>query len=174
MSELRKATGDNAYFVTFTVVGWIDVFTREDYCKIIIDSLEFCRTKKGLKIYEYVIMPSHIHAILEAPSLSDVIRDFKAYTAKAILKSIETSNEESRKEWLLYMFKYYAKYESQNEIYQFWQKTNHPIELTNHEMFDQKRKYIYDNPVSAGLVSDALYWHYSSACIDSYLRVDLT
>ena len=172
MSELRKATSDNAYFVTFTVVGWMDVFTREEYCKTIIDSLKFCRTNKKLKIYEYVIMPSHIHAILEAPALSDVIRDFKAHTAKSILKEIESNAGESRRDWLLHMFKYYAKYENQNEKYQFWQKTSHPTELTDHKMFDQKRKYIHDNPVTAGLVSDAMYWRYSSACIDSYLTVD--
>lgn len=66
MSELRKAINDKPYFVTFTVVGWIDVFTREDYCSTIIESLEFCRKNKGLRIYAYVIMPGHIHAVLEA------------------------------------------------------------------------------------------------------------
>jgi putative transposase len=172
MSELRKATTDNAYFVTFTVVGWIDIFTREEYCTIILDSLEFCRSRKGLKIYEYVIMPSHIHAILEAPALSDVIRDFKAHTAKQIIKSIEASAIESRKDWLLHLFKYHDAHQKQNDTYQFWQKTNHPTELADRNIFDQKRKYIHENPVAAGLVSDALYWRYSSACVDSYLKVD--
>jgi REP element-mobilizing transposase RayT len=153
-------------------VGWIDIFTREDYCKVIIDSFEFCRKNKGLKIYAFVIMPSHIHAVLEAPSLSDVIRDFKAHTARTILKQIEDSTIESRKEWLLYMFSYFAKYESQNEKYQFWQKTNHPTELINTEMLVQKINYIHNNPVIAGLVSQAEYWRYSSACLDSYFRVD--
>ncbi len=173
MSELRKAINDNSYFVTFTVVGWIDVFTREDYCRIIIESLEFCRKTKGLRIYAYVIMPSHIHAVLEAPLLTDVIRDFKAHTARSILKAVESNITESRREWLLHMFKYFAKYESQNETYQFWQKTSHPIALTDIKIFDQKVEYIHNNPLVAGLVTEAEYWRYSSACEDSYLKIDV-
>jgi REP element-mobilizing transposase RayT len=172
MSELRKAITDNPYFVTFTTVGWIDIFTRELYCKIITDSFEYCRQKKELKVYAYVIMPSHIHAIIQAPSLSDVIRDLKAHTARTIISEVENSNVESRKDWLLHMFKYFAKYVPQNETYQFWQKTNHPVELYNQSIFGQKMKYIHDNPVEAGLVSDAMYWRYSSACVDSYFKVD--
>jgi hypothetical protein len=44
------------YFLTFQVVGWADVFTRRDYKDIIIESIEYCRTYKSLKIYSYVIM----------------------------------------------------------------------------------------------------------------------
>jgi putative transposase len=172
MSELRKAKTDKPYFVTFTVVGWIDVFTREDYSRVILDSFQFCRENKGLNIYAFVIMPSHIHALLQSPVLSDVIRDFKAHTARSILKQIEESRAESRKEWLLHMFKYYATYESQNEKYQFWQKTSHPTECITTDMLNQKRDYIHRNPVEAGLVSQAEYWRYSSACPDAYLRVD--
>jgi hypothetical protein len=29
MSELRKANTDLAYFLTFTTIGWIDVFTKK-------------------------------------------------------------------------------------------------------------------------------------------------
>ncbi len=123
-------------------------------------------------MYAYVIMPSHIHAILQAPTLADITTDFKAHTARAILKQIEANPSESRKEWLMHMFKYYAKYEAQNKDYQFWQKTNHPTELTNPEMFQQKVDYIHSYPVVAGLVTDAEYWRYSSACIDGYLKVD--
>lgn len=43
MSEKRKENTSSPYFLTFTVVGWIDVFTRKNYCDIIIDSLEYCR-----------------------------------------------------------------------------------------------------------------------------------
>jgi REP element-mobilizing transposase RayT len=64
MSELRKANVPEAtYFVTLTVVGWIDIFTRKEYSDEIIKNLAFCQEKKNLEIFEYVIMPSHIHLI---------------------------------------------------------------------------------------------------------------
>lgn len=71
------------------------------------------------------------------------------------------------------MFKYFAKYESQNETYQFWQKTSHPIALTDIKIFNQKIEYIHNNPVVAGLVTEAEYWRYSSACEDSYLKINV-
>ncbi len=42
MSELRKANTENTYFLTLTVVGWINVFTRKDYCEIILKNLHYC------------------------------------------------------------------------------------------------------------------------------------
>ncbi|MEQ9468197.1 MAG: transposase [Ekhidna sp.] len=91
MSELGKANTDATYFLTFTVVGWIDVFTRNRYSDIIIDSLKFCIQNKGLDIFSYVIMPSHIHMIArhEEGKLNEIIRDFKSFTAKEIIRTIE-------------------------------------------------------------------------------------
>ena len=57
-------------------------------------------------------MPSHIHLIAKTKddvSLSDVLRDFKSNTSKQIIKMIEESHTESRREWLLYMFEFYGK-----------------------------------------------------------------
>lgn len=118
-------------------------------------------------------MPSHIHLIARSARgrLSDIIRDLKSYTAKKILFMIENDSGESRQDWLLHLFKFHAKYQKQNEKYQFWQKTNHPTELSYVEIFDQKVDYIHNNPVEAGLVSEAGSWIYSSANIFSPVTV---
>src|SRR5689334_15113680 len=100
----------HAYFVTFTVVDWVDVFTRKVYRDIIIDSFKFCRQFKGLKIWGYVIMSNHVHCILSTANgnLSDVIRDFKRHTASAILNAI-TSPNESRRDWMMKRFEFMAR-----------------------------------------------------------------
>jgi putative transposase len=93
-----------------TIVGWIDLFTRERYCEAVTDSFKFCIQHKGLRLFEYIIMPSHVHLIarhLEG-GLHAVIRDMKSYLAKEFLRLPDTPGE-SRKEWLKYMFAYYAK-----------------------------------------------------------------
>ncbi|MGB4415159.1 MAG: transposase [Paludibacter sp.] len=83
---------DELHYVTFQIVGWVDVFTRKVYHDIIIDSLRFCQQNKGLEIYAFVhvIMSNHIHAILRSSTgkLSDTIREFKSYTAKQMLAAI--------------------------------------------------------------------------------------
>lgn len=67
MSELRKANiPQSTYFITLTIVGWIDIFTRKAYVDNLIKNLKFCQNKKGLEIFECAIMrnaaqPSHIY-----------------------------------------------------------------------------------------------------------------
>lgn len=86
---------DKAHFITATVVDWIDVFTRQRYNDIVIDSLKFCRRNKGMILYGYVIMSSHIHLIIQSSDgkLSDLVRDFKKFTAKNIFESIQNEPE---------------------------------------------------------------------------------
>ena len=92
MSEKYKIWDQRkAYFLTLTVVGWIDVFTRRNHKLIVINSLQYCQKHKGLTIFGYCLMPSHLHVISRAESdysLSDILRDFKKFTSKAIIKEI--------------------------------------------------------------------------------------
>lgn len=101
------ANSNEIHFVTFTVIDWIDVFTRPIYKDYIIENLEYCRKNKGLEIFSYVIMPNHLHLILRSKEkpLSDTIRDFKTYTSKELFKLIKENPKESRKEWMILLMK---------------------------------------------------------------------
>ena len=81
---------EKIHFITATVVDWVDVFTRKSYKDVIIESLEFCIQKKGMILYGYVIMSNHIHLIVQSDNgkLSDLLRDFKKFTAPSILEKI--------------------------------------------------------------------------------------
>ena len=91
---------EGIYFVSFATVGWIDVFTRREYKDILIESLAFCQKNKGLILYCYVLMSNHIHLIGKAQEgfeLSWIIRDFKKYTSKQIIKAIEENHRNHEK-----------------------------------------------------------------------------
>ena len=139
-----------------------------------VDSLKFCQKSKSLEIFAYVIMSSHIHLLCRRKErlLSELLRDFKSYTAKAILNAIFANPTESRKDWLKVCFEYHARFQSQNAERMFWQKTNHPIEIFSAAVFRQKMEYIHNNPVASGLVTDPAYYYYSSANPISPLRTD--
>lgn len=164
MSEKYKIFPGGLYFITMTVVGWIDVFTRAEYCDEIIKNLNYCISNKGLKVYAFCIMPSHIHLIAktEDTNLSNVLRDFKSYTSKKIIKMIAENSQESRKEWLLYMFEFFGKKNAHNDKYQFWQQKNHAFDLFSNKFIDQKIDYIHNNPVAARIVTDPIHYVYSS------------
>lgn len=87
MSELRKANYDAVFFVTLTVVSWVDVFTRKQYCEEIIKNIQYCQQHKGLELYAYVIMSNHIHWLAgqKEGKLNYLLRDFKSYTANLLL-----------------------------------------------------------------------------------------
>lgn len=157
---------EGLYFISFATVGWIDVFTRRTYKETLIESIEYCQNNKGLELYAWCIMSNHVHMIVKAADgfvLPDIIRDFKKYTSKAIIKQIEENPEESRKEWMLAIFNNSGKFNSNNKEYQFWQQHNKPIEIYSAHVIAQKLDYIHDNPVEAGIVERAEHYLYSSA-----------
>ena len=152
------------HFLTFTIEGWIDLLSRRIYKDAVIDCMNFCRRNKNLLVHAYVIMSNHIHVIWTAKdnNLSDIIRDFKTYTSKSLIKLIHETPE-SRREWLLYMFKFYANRSLANKEYKIWTNNNHPIEIASEDFFYQKLAYIHNNPVRAGIVSLDEDYIYSSA-----------
>ena len=62
--EKHTIKKEASYFLTLTVVGWADVFTRPVYKDAIIESLHYCQKQKGLNIFAYVIMTNHIHLVV--------------------------------------------------------------------------------------------------------------
>lgn len=65
MSEFLKIEDGKTYFITMTIVDWVDLFTRECYVNILIDSVKYCQNNKGLEVYSYVIMPMENLTMLE-------------------------------------------------------------------------------------------------------------
>ncbi|MGO1585563.1 REP-associated tyrosine transposase [Mesonia sp.] len=179
MSRKYKFHNPNAaYFISFAVINWIDVFTREAYFNVITDSLDYCRKNKGMLLFAYCIMPSHIHLIFrdDNENPSGLLRDFKGFTSKKMIESIIAHPKESRREWMLSMFKRAGEKNSNIKNYQFWQQNNHPIELWSPHVIKQKVNYIHNNPVKAGLVTKPWEWKHSSArnyaALDAVIEID--
>lgn len=124
MSEKYKIRDkDRAYFTTSTIIGWVDVFTRPNHKMIIVDSLKYCIKNKGLVIYAWCLMPSHLHMICQAEkeqSLSDILRDFKTFTSKQIINQIAEESE-SRRDWILEYFSKACTHLKRNQKYKVWQ-----------------------------------------------------
>jgi REP element-mobilizing transposase RayT len=137
------------YYVSFAVVAWVDVFTRKEYRDIVIESLQHCQQKKGLEIYGWCIMSNHAHLIISAKenNVSSVLGDFKKHTSKQIIKAIKEHPGESRREWMLKIFKDAGEENSRNDSYQFWGQDNQPKVIYTEAFAAQKLEYIHNNPV---------------------------
>jgi putative transposase len=157
---------DKLYFISYAVVYCIDVFIRDEYKQELINSWQHCMENKGLQIYSWCIMTSHVHLIIGTvgqKKLDEIVGETKSYTSTRLKKIISDHPQESRKEWMMWMFERAGKKNSNNNDWQFWQQHNKPLEIKDQEMFDNTLNYIHDNPVVAGFVNKPEDWIYSSA-----------
>ena len=158
---------EGIYFVSFATVQWIDIFTRLEYKEIFCDIIRYCQLNKGLIIHAWCLMSNHVHLIFSAKEKgthSDILRDLKKFTAKKIVEAIKNNPSESQKKWILEKLYFAGSQNSNNKYVQLWQQDNHPIEIFSPKVISQKIEYVHNNPIVAGIVSEAHHYLYSSAC----------
>ena len=155
---------DGAYFLTFTTVEWVDVFQEDKYKLIISESLNYCVENKGLEIFAYVLMRTHMHLIAASinSNLSDIVRDFKKFTSGSIIRLLKKDCNNKSKE-ILMVFKAAAEKHTRNKKYQIWQHNNYPEEVYSPKFTLSKISYVHNNPVEAGLVNRPEDYLFSSA-----------
>jgi REP element-mobilizing transposase RayT len=156
----------DVHFISFASVQWVDVLSRPLYKDIVIDALRYCQKEKGLILYAYVIMTTHIHLIAAARdgfNLSAILRDLKKFTSKRLYEAVQENPEESRKSWMLWLFRSAGQANPNNKNFQVWQQDNRPIQLSTVEMVRQRLDYLHNNPVEEGIVFEPENYVYSSA-----------
>jgi putative transposase len=161
MERYRIVPGVSVYYVTFTVVEWLPVFIDGHACKIITDSLDFCVRNKCLRVNAYVIMPTHLHAILfdadfQAERLKHTLDDMRKFTSRQLLDYSVTYLPKC------FMETFHESAGKDRER-RFWQPTRHPVGITSEGFWKQKMDYLHDNPCRKGLVLASEDWRFSSA-----------
>ncbi len=127
MERYRIVEGVGLYFVTFTIVEWLPVFISEAACKVVIESFNFCVQNKFLRVNSYVIMPTHLHAILfdkdfDAGRLKLTLDDFRKFTGRELADHCVLHMPECFTETL-------RKYAGEDRQRRFWQPTQYLKEL---------------------------------------------
>jgi len=126
MQRFRIAESGYPYFVTCTIVKWLPVFMERDICDIVIDSLAYCREPKGLRIHAYVIMPTHVHVIPSTDGdLSDILRDFKRFTAKRIVEAFADRSDPPFRN----VFSFCGRNNRPATEHKVWQDGSHPEQI---------------------------------------------
>ena len=156
----RNSLTDNPiFFVTTTVINFLNVFCDPKACDILIDNIKHYREIYHFTILGYVIMPSHFHWIVivnkKYGTISDIMRDIKKYSAWDIMEYLQTRHK-------IYPFIEAAKGFT-NHKRKFWMYRFHDEGIRNEKMFFTKLKYIHNNPVKAGLVDRSTDYKYCSA-----------
>ena len=166
MSRKYKFTdNDKLYFVTFSVIKWIDLFTRQEYKDEFLESVRYCQREKDLEVYAWCIMTNHVHLIIGScgKPLSDIVRDLKSYTSRKLRLALMENQSESRRDWILPLLGDPGGRSLKLRNFQLWQRHSHPIEMSDNSSMNNTLDYIHQNPVIAGFVEEPREWLYSSA-----------
>lgn len=158
-SRYRFAEPHLPHFLTCTVVEWLPVFTRPEAARILFDTWTYQQTHDDLRIYGFVVLENHLHAVAQAPALPDCWARFKSYTARRIIDLLEVHHAEP----LLQRMQLAFKAQRGDRSHQFWQEGSHPQCIQGEQMLRQKLDYIHQNPVKRGFVDEPEHWRWSSA-----------
>jgi REP element-mobilizing transposase RayT len=128
-------------FFTSTILYWQNLLSYNETKQIVVNSLQFLVKNNKIKLYGYVIMPNHIHLLIEVLNPQSKNENFQhsllSYTAHQFKKHLKANNTIELK-----------KYEvnDSDRTYQFWERNPLSIEIYSREVAEQKLRYIHNNP----------------------------
>jgi putative transposase len=161
MERYRIADDVGIHFVTMSVVNWLPVFVSDGAFRIVADSFNFCHERKGLRVNAYVVMPTHLHAIVflrqfDPKALKDTLIDFRKYTGRRLI-------EYCRQHMPHCFDSVFVESAGADRERRFWRAGFHPERIETEAFYVQKLDFLHDNPRRKGLVTRAEYWRFSSA-----------
>ncbi len=155
------------YFITASVIGPKHLFTISKYIDIPLNSLAWLHQQKRILLFAFVIMPSHLHAIIKPVnnSIGDILQQLGSFTAHEILKRLRQDSQKG----LLNLFQQ-SKRDRRHE-HSIWQDIQ-AKNIYSMDVLQQKLEYIHQNPVAKewNLVKDRVDYPYSSAEYYDYRR----
>jgi REP element-mobilizing transposase RayT len=125
---------------------WLDLanhnatLARPEVAEMVIDAIEHRAQQGDWLVYEYVVMPSHVHLFLSVlnGTLKESLESFKRWTGHQAARLVRLNDGRF---W-------------QDEWFDHWSRSL--------EQDDRISLYIRRNPETAGLVSSYLDWRYGS------------
>jgi REP element-mobilizing transposase RayT len=134
----------NAYFITTTAVQRAHLFQRDAIKHIIADSLAYMKANHWLHLHAFVLMPNHVHLVvrfLGDHTLSNVMRDFKSYTAHYIIRQLEADGNDKALSFLEQ-----AASRVSRQKYKVWEEGYDARDVFSPDFLRQKAEYIHNNP----------------------------
>lgn len=152
---------DHLYFITGTLINWLNLFSDREFAQIILDAFAWNRKQHHFLLFAYVIMPSHIHAIIKPlnQNIGKTLQSFASYTAHAIVKKLMENDQKA----ILEIMKQEKRDLRSN--YSVW-RAFHSENIFSEDVLNQKFEYIHSNPSRKNLdVKTRNDYEYSSASI---------
>jgi putative transposase len=158
--RLYKSRDPNIFhYVTAVTFRRVPVFRSEIACSFFVQALAETKEQCPFKLVGYVIMPDHVHLIINPLShdISDLMGRLKGSSARRILNWLRSSNHAISLAKLALNIP-----QKRSHTHSVWLKDFSAIDLWSPKFIRQKLNYIHANPVRAGLCEHPAYWRWSS------------
>jgi putative transposase len=126
------------HFLTFSCYHRGPKFTSHNACMTFVSALERVRQSYRLCVYGYVVMPEHIHLLVNEPEHASLARSLQSLK-QGVARRLALRAEEP-----------------------FWQARYYDFNIWSERKFVEKLRYLHRNPVARGLVSRPEDWPWSS------------
>jgi putative transposase len=135
---------EHLYFITASLINWLPLFTDRNYAMIVLEHLEWLRTKKKILLFAFVVMPSHLHLLIKPidESIGKTLQSFGSFTAHKIIKELKKENQINILNIL------HEQRRDKRGHYSVWQEI-HSENVFSEGFLIQKMEYIHSNPVSS-------------------------
>lgn len=133
------------YFVTTSTAGRVPVFQREVMLRTVMDALYFVGLMNQIKLYAFVVMPNHVHAVVQYPEecpLTDWVRALKAAVSRLVIRQYQVEGDDAALSALRVAVRHPKK-----QRYKVWEDGYLAKDLFTPEVLRQKVEYIHSNPV---------------------------
>jgi putative transposase len=132
---IRIQQSKQSHFVTFSCYRREARLTGESTCQAFLDSLERVRRTRGIRLYGYVLMPEHVHLLMSEPECGLLCGALQALKISVARRAGGGT---------------------------MWQRRYYDRNVSDHEEFVEKLRYIHRNPVTRGLCARPQQWPWSS------------
>jgi putative transposase len=138
----RFQQSGQSHFLTFSCYRRQPKLNAPDAYDLFVVCLEDMRRRFAMCIYGYVVMPEHVHLLVNEPqgaTLAEAVHFLKLSFAKRLRGRRRTKESSS-----------------------FWQKRYYDRNVRDAKEFTVKLRYLHRNPVERGLVKEPAEWNWSS------------
>jgi len=151
---------DEIYFWTDTIKDWHKLLDDDFNKNVIIDCWRNLVNRKKIRLYAFVIMPNHIHAVWEMLSINGKempYASFNKFTSHQFLERVRIHSTEQ--------IVHYKEYHDEERHHRFWQRDPLAVLMDSRDKVEQKIEYIHLNPLQEqwNLVSRPENYKWSSA-----------
>jgi putative transposase len=133
--RIRYQQTDEFHFLTFSCYRRRPYLSAASGMELFEDAMERVRRRYFFVIGGYVVMPEHVHLLISEPKRALLCKAIQALKLSVSMRSQERP---------------------------FWQAHYYDFNISTHEKFVEKLRYIHRNPVRRGLVEKPEDWKWSS------------